>query len=889
MEWDRSPPSLFSPRNRGAEQGSPRFPHGACAVVGLVLVVLLSASGAEGLVSFPALFPPAASHASSVGSHDPAVRGDSASDAPAGRTAPVRLAPGPAVVASPSSGPVGTNVTFSGTGFAATVPLTTISWSWSSFGTPTCPPGTDGSGSFVCTGFVFPSTTAGWYNLTAADSDGNTAQGGFYLAPNLTVTPSNVTVGSSVSFHGSGFGASVPVTVDSDWGTACATNSNPVGAFACTYQVPAAPFGGYLFNATDGNHSANVSLSIHSNLTLSPSSGTDGSNLTLQGTGFDANVLATGTTSNGVIGPACQGMTDADGSFTCASVVPWNASFDGFQVHASDPSGHPAEAFFQPLPSLVLTPSRGPGGTVSSVNGYGWLPQDPVPNVASVSLDGETVCAEAPNDAGSFVCPSVVIPLGPAGSVLLSASSTISGRGMPPFDLTAHTNFDRTTNLSLAASTLPMIGEAGIPVRFVANASLGTGPYAYLWNFGDGGTSSAPDPDHAFALAGNYTVSVTATDSTGSSVLTWLNITIQPALHVVGLTATPDPIEAGQFVGLSVITLGGVGPFSYNWSGLNDCAGMTVAPAFGCVQAKPGPYLAEVTVADADGGVGVATTTVLVFPPLAVPILYTSQPVLDVGQTVTFGATVFGGEAPYTYYWSLLPGDCSLGNVPQISCLTTAAGVFKVYVSVLDALGNEGASLPISLTVSPALVVTLSGATTQAVVGQTSSFTALASGGSGNFTYEWAVNGIAQSSVKGMILNLTTDYPGTYLITVDVSDYAGVVVESEPVTLTVIYPATSVASTTGSGPTPLEWAFLAMGVALLVIVAFVVGQGWRRPSDSTKLPPPAASEAKPPASAAPASSSAVIEYPAHRTGPEGPGASSNSAKTPPTLPEYVER
>lgn len=46
-----------------------------------------------------------------------------------------------------------------------------------------------------------------------------------------------------------------------------------------------------------------------------------------------------------------------------------------------------------------------------------------------------------------------------------------------------------------------------------AVAAAGT----YLWNFGDGNTSSAENPEHTYTQAGNYTVTLTVTDSNGCS------------------------------------------------------------------------------------------------------------------------------------------------------------------------------------------------------------------------------------------------------------------------------------------------------------------------------------------------------------------------------------
>src|SRR4029077_2826030 len=58
--------------------------------------------------------------------------------------------------------------------------------------------------------------------------------------------------------------------------------------------------------------------------------------------------------------------------------------------------------------------------------------------------------------------------------------------------------------------------KAGLVVTF-ANGSTGSAPLTYAWNFGDGGTSAAQNPTHTYAVAGNYVVSLTVSNSAGTS------------------------------------------------------------------------------------------------------------------------------------------------------------------------------------------------------------------------------------------------------------------------------------------------------------------------------------------------------------------------------------
>ncbi len=82
--------------------------------------------------------------------------------------------------------------------------------------------------------------------------------------------------------------------------------------------------------------------------------------------------------------------------------------------------------------------------------------------------------------------------------------------------------------LGATIAALPTIGTIPLVVSFNAVVSGGTPPYAYDWDFGDGGSSTQRNTSHTYREAGNYSASVTVTDSQGRTVTRRINVTANP-------------------------------------------------------------------------------------------------------------------------------------------------------------------------------------------------------------------------------------------------------------------------------------------------------------------------------------------------------------------------
>jgi hypothetical protein len=142
-------------------------------------------------------------------------------------------------------------------------------------------------------------------------------------------------------------------------------------------------------------------------------------------------------------------------------------------------------------------------------------------------LTAVNAVSPAPGENLSFDQPSIGIDDEGNG---VAAWTRTSNR-----NATDHFRF-QTASFDAAAPTLtssvPPGAERGAPIGMAAAASDRVSPVAIAWNFGDGSAAAGGAVSHAFASAGAFNVTVTATDAAG-------NQTSQA--HPVLVAAPPPP------------------------------------------------------------------------------------------------------------------------------------------------------------------------------------------------------------------------------------------------------------------------------------------------------------------------------------------------------------
>jgi PKD repeat protein len=137
-------------------------------------------------------------------------------------------------------------------------------------------------------------------------------------------------------------------------------------------------------------------------------------------------------------------------------------------------------------------------------------------------------------------------------------------------------------------------GSVPLTVSFTSDVSGGSGGYTYSWNFGDGGSSTLPNPTHTFTSQGTFTVTLTVHDSkmnrqSASTVIEAMT------LQVI-VSANPASGNAPLSVSFTSTVSGGSGGYTYLWT-FGDGSTSTESNSTH-VYATPGSYTAYLTVTD---------------------------------------------------------------------------------------------------------------------------------------------------------------------------------------------------------------------------------------------------------------------------------------------------
>lgn len=227
-------------------------------------------------------------------------------------------------------------------------------------------------------------------------------------------------------------------------------------------------------------------------------------------------------------------------------------------------------------------------------------------------------------------------------------------------DLTITVTPPNTAPTAVASADV-MQGDAPLTVAFVGSASTDdSGIVSYLWNFGDGTTSTDIDVAHVYDTAGSYDVSLAVTDAGGLTDIATLTITVNAVNGAPTAIAVADVLSGIAALDVSFDASGSTddaGIVSYAWDlgDGNTAEGVQVSHTYD----TPGTYVVALTVTDSEGLSDEASLTIVVSSANGAPIAQGSSSVPDETDPLTLS---FSASAPLmTLEWYPIFGILVMG------------------------------------------------------------------------------------------------------------------------------------------------------------------------------------------------------------------------------------
>ena len=509
---------------------------------------------------------------------------------------------------SPTSGPVGTSVTITGTNFGTTQGTSTVT-----FNGTTATPTSWSATSIVAS--VPSGATTGNVLVTVVGLTSNGVLFTVATPPTITsVTPTSGPIGRSVTIAGTNFGATQGTSTVTFNGTTATPTSWSATSIAA--PVPAGTTNGSVVVSVGGLLSNGVGFTVTSGpgiTALSPASGPAGTSVTITGNGFGA--------TQGSSTVAFNGTSAAPASWSVTSIVapvPAGATTGNVAVTVGGIASNPVSFVVSAAPIITsLSPTSGSTNTAVTISGSGFgstvgtvnftcisspCPSNHLIGAHAASWNANSISVPVPNlattgpvtvIAGGSTSNGVTFTVPSGGAISGTITRIVDGTAVYGALVTA-----LQSGVTIESQTTPLNGSYTLP-------NLGPGTYdvqvsgnGYVTATRPGNTVSAntttalnmslgPAPLITSVSPGwgpvgtNVTISGSNFGvSQAASTVTFNTILSTPSSWTSSSIVAPVP--SGATSGSLVVTVGGVASNSFSFSvGSGTVSGAVTSTANG--------------------------------------------------------------------------------------------------------------------------------------------------------------------------------------------------------------------------------------------------------------------------------------------------------------------
>ena len=232
----------------------------------------------------------------------------------------------------------------------------------------------------------------------------------------------------------------------------------------------------------------------------------------------------------------------------------------------------------------------------------------------------------------------------------------------------------------------PTSGDSPLTVNFTDLST--NSPTSWSWTFGDGGTSTARHPSHIYTSSGDYTVSLTATNSTGSDGETKTNYISVTTAQAPVANFSGSPTSGASPLTVNFTDLSTNSPTAWSWT-FGD-GGSSTAQNPSHQYTSTGDYTVSLTATNAGGSDGETKTNYISVssPPQNPPVANFSGSPTSGYAPLTVSFTDSSTNSPTSWSWTFGDGGSSTAQNP--SHTYTSDGDYTVSLTATNAAGSDG-------------------------------------------------------------------------------------------------------------------------------------------------------------------------------------------------------